>query len=186
MFGTRCLATAGCKVTVVPATASAEEILEREGLEVERYEAAPGKVTIVSRLKASGTPVAKPIVPETIVKTPHPGEVNAEDFTLENVLKHWTDIVKRTNPPSARMSLKNASVTAVEDKSLVLSFPSAFHRDKVNDVNSSRAIEEILQDIFKRPVRIDCRLETVRPAAASSTPATDTDLVDAAKEVFGM
>jgi DNA polymerase-3 subunit gamma/tau len=131
-------------------------------------------------------PVAKPAAPEAIAKTPHPGEVNAEDFTLENVLKHWTDIVKRTNPPSARMSLKNASVTAIEDKCLVLSFPSAFHRDKVNDVNSSRAIEEILQDIFKRPVRLDCRLETVRPAAASSTPATDTDLVDAAKEVFGM
>jgi hypothetical protein len=84
------------------------------------------------------------------------------------------------------MSLKNASVTVIEDKCLVLSFPSAFYRDKVNDVNSSRAIEEILQDIFKRPVRLDCRLETVRPAAASSTPATDTDLVDAAKEVFGM
>ncbi|HRH93244.1 MAG TPA: DNA polymerase III subunit gamma/tau [Candidatus Peribacteria bacterium] len=130
------------------------------------------------------TPVAaaKPAAAEP-AKTPHPGEINAEDFTIENVMKHWLDIVKRTTPPSARMSLKNAAVTAIEDKTLVLSFPSAFHRDKVKDVNSSRAIEEILLDIFKRPVRIDCRLETLRPAPAA--PA-DTDLVDAAKEVFGM
>jgi acetylornithine deacetylase/succinyl-diaminopimelate desuccinylase-like protein len=47
---------------VTEAAAFLEEILKREGLAVERYVAWPGKVTILSRLKASGTPVAKPIL----------------------------------------------------------------------------------------------------------------------------
>jgi len=47
---------------VTEAAAFLQGILEREGLEVERYEAAPGKITILSRLKASGTPVGKPIL----------------------------------------------------------------------------------------------------------------------------
>jgi acetylornithine deacetylase/succinyl-diaminopimelate desuccinylase-like protein len=47
---------------VTEAAAFLQGILEREGLPVERYEAKPGKITIVSRLKASGTPVAKPIL----------------------------------------------------------------------------------------------------------------------------
>lgn len=116
-------------------------------------------------------------------KAAKPGIIHAEDLSLQGVLKHWTEIVKRTTPPSARMSLKNASVTAVEGKTIVLTFPSAFHRDKVSDVNSSRNIEQVLQDIFKVPVRIQCKLEAITGTAVTES---DTDLVDAAKEVFGM
>jgi acetylornithine deacetylase/succinyl-diaminopimelate desuccinylase-like protein len=47
---------------VTEAAAFLEGILEREGLEVERYEAAPGKITIVARLKPTGAPAAKPIL----------------------------------------------------------------------------------------------------------------------------
>src|SRR5262245_4716480 len=47
---------------VTEAAAFLQGILEREGLTVERYEAAPGKVSLVARLKAAGTPVGKPIL----------------------------------------------------------------------------------------------------------------------------
>ena len=47
---------------VTEAAAFLQGILEREGLAVERYEAAPGKITLVARLKAQGTPVGKPIL----------------------------------------------------------------------------------------------------------------------------
>lgn len=147
------------------------------------------------------TAVHKPVAPAARVteKTPvrtelpakHPEEqkpaksgiLHAEELSLENVLRHWADIVKRTTPPSARMSLKNASVSNVDGKTLVLTFPSAFHRDKVSDVTASRNIEQVLHDIFKVSVRIQCKLEAPGSAAIGGA---DTDLVDAAKEVFGM
>src|SRR3989304_127087 len=47
---------------VTEAAAFLQGILEREGLAVERYQAAPGKVTLVARLKAEGTPAGKPIL----------------------------------------------------------------------------------------------------------------------------
>ncbi len=47
---------------VTEAAAFLQGILEREGLAVERYESAPGKVILVARLKAAGTPVGKPIL----------------------------------------------------------------------------------------------------------------------------
>jgi acetylornithine deacetylase/succinyl-diaminopimelate desuccinylase-like protein len=47
---------------VTEAAAFLQGILEGEGLAVERYVAAPGKVTLVARLKAEGTPVGKPVL----------------------------------------------------------------------------------------------------------------------------
>ena len=47
---------------VTDAAAFLQGILEREGLAVERYPAAPGKITLVARLKAQGTPAGKPVL----------------------------------------------------------------------------------------------------------------------------
>src|SRR5512145_3134535 len=47
---------------VTEAAAFLQGILERDGLEVERYESAPGKITVLARLKAAGSPQGKPIL----------------------------------------------------------------------------------------------------------------------------
>jgi acetylornithine deacetylase/succinyl-diaminopimelate desuccinylase-like protein len=47
---------------VTEAAAFLQGILEREGLAVERYESAAGKVTLLARLKAAGSPAGKPIL----------------------------------------------------------------------------------------------------------------------------
>jgi acetylornithine deacetylase/succinyl-diaminopimelate desuccinylase-like protein len=47
---------------VTEAAAFLQGILEGEGLGVERYVSAPGKITLVSRLKAAGTPAGKPVL----------------------------------------------------------------------------------------------------------------------------
>lgn len=113
-----------------------------------------------------------------------PSVIEAEAFTMDTVLKHWTAIVQHTTPPSVRMSLKNATVAKVEGVVITLSFPSAFHRDKVSDIAASRTIEDILHDIFKSQIRLECRLEEATTGLAQSGP--ETSLVEAAEEVFGM
>ncbi len=47
---------------VSEAAAFLQGILEREKISVERYEAAPGKITLVARLKAEGSPAGKPVL----------------------------------------------------------------------------------------------------------------------------
>ncbi len=107
--------------------------------------------------------------------------ITIDDFTLPNVLKHWDTIGKAVTPPSVRMSLKDATVAAADGTTLRLAFASAFHRDKIADTKASRSVEEVLQEVFKKPIRILCALE--KTATASTGPTTD--LVEAAAEVFG-
>ncbi len=160
-----------CKTESTPSRPS--RILSREIPEPVVIQPVANKESI-PEVKNSREPVA--------VKREKSALIEAEEVTLENVMKHWTDIVKAVNPPSARMSLKNGIITRIDGMVILLSFPSEFHRDKVADMKASRNIEDVLESVFKQPVRIKCVLEKdVKPV--QSIP--ETDLAEAAKEVFG-
>ena len=104
-------------------------------------------------------------------------------LSMEGLRKAWPDILQDVRPPSVKMSLKNGRVQAVEDTTVTLSFASAFHRDKVAATEASRALEQAIEAVFKRAVRIHCVLEQQR---ASADPAAEdvVNLADAAAEVF--
>jgi len=110
------------------------------------------------------------------------GIIEAEDLNVGTMLKHWDRLLKEVSPSSVRMSLKDATITSAEDGTVHLTFASSFHRDKVADIKASRAIEEILQSIFLRPIRIRCAVES---STMRIEHAPETDLVEAAAEVFG-
>ncbi len=118
----------------------------------------------------------------TSMKKEAAGLIEAEEVNLENILKHWEAIVKAVTPPSARMSLKNGIISGVEGMTILISFPSAFHRDKVAETKASRNIEDVLYSVFKQHIRIRCVLEKDLKLSRSSA---HTDLAEAAKEVFG-
>jgi DNA polymerase-3 subunit gamma/tau len=107
--------------------------------------------------------------------------IEVDPLDITSTLKHWKEIIDRAQPPSVRMSLKDGSVVLVENDTVHITFSSAFHRDRVAETKASRTIEDLLQDIFKKPVRIRCSLE--RSPLPSHGPSTD--LVEAAQEVFG-
>jgi DNA polymerase III subunit gamma/tau len=115
-------------------------------------------------------------------KEAKPAIIQADDLTVQTVLSHWPEIVKLSSPAAVRMSIKDASVTKIENGMITLAFPSVFHRDRVSETNARRSVEDALQQIFKRPVRIECVLEK---DARSATGGPATDLVEAAGEVFG-
>lgn len=108
--------------------------------------------------------------------------VEADELTVQTVLKNWNDLLKAVTPPSVRMSLKNATISKIEKETIFLSFPSAFHCDRVAETQASRTIEDILLSIYKRPVRIRCMVEKDAP---SLNAGPSTNLVEAAAEVFG-
>lgn len=112
-----------------------------------------------------------------------PAIVEAEDLTVQNILRRWEELLKMVSPPSVRMSLKDAAVSRIEDGTVRLAFASSFHRDKIADTKASRTVEEALQTLFHRPVRIHCVTEKAATRPAASGPATD--LIEAAQEVFG-
>ncbi len=113
----------------------------------------------------------------------HPALVEAPEVTLENMRNAWPIVLKEADPPSVKISLKNARLTSVEGSNVTLTFASAFHRDKVCASEASRTVEAILHTIFKRQLRLQCQLEE----ASKESEGRNEDIVnlaDAAAEIF--
>lgn len=126
-------------------------------------------------------PIPSPVSPAPVPEK-KPSIIEAEDISVQSILRHWEELLGKVTPASVRMSLKDASVSLNTDGSIKLSFASAFHRDKVANVTASRTVEDALHSIFMKPIRIQCSLEAT---AQDSKISPETDLVDAAAEVFG-
>ncbi len=138
---------------------------------------------------------AKPeVAPEKVV-TKEPEEVKenlseavveAIDVSLDTIQDAWPNILSETNPASVKMSLKNGRVSGVKDNTVILHFASAFHRDKVQQVEASRAIESVLEKMFKAELRIQCELEDSASTGVSEVPKEQevVNLADAAAEIF--
>jgi hypothetical protein len=140
------------------------------------------KLTIQSPEREAMTPKDAVSAPPPQAAETKSALVEAEEFTAAAVLTHWASILEQVHPASVRMSLKDASVAAVEKDAVRLTFSSSFHKDRVAEVKASRAVEDILSALFKKPVRILCLMEKDLKAADQGPT---TDLVEAAAEIFG-
>lgn len=121
-------------------------------------------------------------VTEEEKEAPSAAIVEAPDITLENLKLAWPEIVSQATPASVKMSLKDGRIDRLEDKKVVVSFSSTFHRDKVADTDASRTVEEIMEKIFKRSLRLEC---TLGEKAGDHTPDEDAvNLAEAAGEIF--
>ncbi|MDD4319392.1 MAG: DNA polymerase III subunit gamma/tau [Candidatus Peribacteraceae bacterium] len=105
--------------------------------------------------------------------------LEAPDLTLAAVQALWPSIVQQATPAALKMSLKNGRVTGVTAKGITLTFGSIFHKERVRQNDAIRSVEQLLQQQFKRPVRLECTAEEERGV----TPLADTNLVDMAEAV---
>ncbi len=113
---------------------------------------------------------------------PGPAIVEAPELTITSIRNSWPHVIRDLSPASVKMSLKNGHVHSLEGNKITLGFASAFHRDKVAKTDSSRAVEEILEKIFKRQLRIECILETEEKGTGANKEMVN--LAEAAAEVF--
>jgi DNA polymerase-3 subunit gamma/tau len=111
-----------------------------------------------------------------------PTTFEAPALTMQEVEKSWARILQDVTPASTKMSLKNARPHSIRGNILVLTFGSAFHRDKVGHTDSARGVEEVLEKVFKKPIRIECLLEEERGPVPHETESVN--LADAASEIF--
>lgn len=128
-----------------------------------------------SEPEAEAPKKASPIETESTI-------VQAPEFSRESVKQMWPEILKKIATPPVRMSMKDATLGTIDGNTIELVFASSFHKDKVADTTASRQVEEVLQEVLKRPARIRCILEKDQKRAPAGP---ETDLVEAASEVFG-
>ena len=104
------------------------------------------------------------------------------DPTMENMKKQWTTIVKETTPPAVRMSLRNGFIRDIEGTTVRIAFESAFHRDKVAATEACRAVEKVMEKIFRQQLRLECILEEENGEQADEN--SSVNLAEAASEIF--
>ncbi|MEI8230663.1 MAG: DNA polymerase III subunit gamma/tau [Candidatus Peregrinibacteria bacterium] len=140
-------------------------------------------------------PKQKDPAPEAPTETPPPApteesslstaEIEAPDVTMETVRSAWPKIIADASPPSVKMSLKNGEITTIEGETITVSFTSSFHRDKVASPDASRSVEQLLQNKFKRHLKLSCILEKSGDSTKSTVASEDlVNLAEAAAEIF--
>ncbi len=111
--------------------------------------------------------------------------VEAPELSLESLQSQWDAIVAQTTPASVKMSLKSGQLSKLEGAKVVVAFSTEFHRDTVAKTEASRKVEEVMERIFKRNLRLACVLQSESQiAAAVSTQDDSINLADAAAEIF--
>lgn len=108
--------------------------------------------------------------------------VEAPEVSLENLKEAWPEILKETKPAPVKMSLKNGHIHAFEGNRVTVSFSSSFHRDKVAETEAARAVEDVMERIFKKSLRLECVLE--QGEDDEGTPEKKVNLAEAAAEIF--
>ena len=131
--------------------------------------------TATADTRPTETDATKSSTPEAMLEAP--------ELTANTIRDHWTGLVRDITPPSLKMSLKNSHIHGVHDGKITLAFSSSFHRDKVAKTEGARAIEEALEKIFKRQLRIECILEQ-EEGAPRGPDKEMVNLAEAAAEVF--
>lgn len=125
---------------------------------------------------------------ETRAVPASPAIVEAPELTMSSIRDHWPAVLNGISHPSLKISLRNGHVHALNvaasgGNKLTLGFASAFHRDKVAKTDAARSIEQILENIFKRSLRIECILEEEEKGPGGPDKEM-VNLAEAAAEVF--
>jgi len=85
--------------------------------------------------------------------------------------------------------LKAATPLGMKGETLSVGVYYQFHKEKLENLKTSQALEEICAEVMGKPLKLNYSLTEKRPVKPSEDPplddATDSDILEAAKEIFG-
>jgi DNA polymerase-3 subunit gamma/tau len=84
----------------------------------------------------------------------------ASGVTLEKIRLNWARILAEIRPHnrSAEALLRSGSAEAVEGNVVVLGFPYAFHKERVEEPKCQALVEQVFSRVLGNPCRIKCIL----------------------------
>ena len=157
----------------------------------------------VHRRAAPAPQPPSPSVPPPEEEVSPPDRQPAGDApSLEEIQGRWQELLSAIRPRNLSLEalLRSGRPVGVEGGAVLIGFAHQFHKGKVEEETNRRTVEEVLAQLFGRPVRVRCVLAPTasspqrrpprRPATPSksspppSTPADDR-LIQAAVEKLG-
>ncbi len=100
--------------------------------------------------------------------------------SLERLVANWTQIRRDVKTANTRIAalLASADPSVIRDDQVVLVSPYEFHRNKLNEDNARRIVEDVIARYMGTTLQLVCvdpedRLAQARPAPAASTTTID-------------
>jgi DNA polymerase-3 subunit gamma/tau len=109
--------------------------------------------------------------PSSAEETPTGGKAPpASGVTLEEVRLNWAHILAEMRPHSLQVEalLRSGRAEAVEGKVVVLGFPYAFHKERVEEPKCQALVEQVFSRVLGTPCRIRCVF--VSKSSSKTTP----------------
>ncbi len=143
--------------------------------------APPRSPTPRAKRPAPSQPSPTPSVAPEPERSEESATVVAPELSFDAVVRAWPQIVAAAEPPYVRMSLKNGQPMKLEGDTIVVRFASAFHRDKASAAEGGRSVQDAIERIFKRPLKLTLVVDAeTRPVHTGG----EVNLAEAALEVF--
>lgn len=94
-------------------------------------------------------------------------------LTLRMVQDRWSEVLNVLRPRDLSLEalMRSCEPVGVEQDEIVLGFSHKFHRSKVEEDDKKRALEDVLSELFGRPLRVRCLLADSRQAASEQQPS---------------
>ncbi len=105
-------------------------------------------------------------------------------LSIVDLRRLWPEILKSVQPASARMSLPNGQLHALEGTTLVLRFASNFHREKASAPEGLRSVLSAITAATGQQLNIKTVLDTEIAEPPPEPPAHDVDLASAVSDIF--
>ncbi len=143
----------------------------------------------IPNVPSSESPVS-PLRPPIAALTSSPSDSSTSSksstssvLSLDLIRSHWTSVMEKVEPASARMSLKNGRLFTLEGVTLTLAFSSSFHRDKASAKEGLHSLEKALEAAIGSLLIVKCELGTELQGPAPES-VYDVDTAAAALDVF--
>jgi DNA polymerase-3 subunit gamma/tau len=128
-------------------------------------------------------------VEEKKVESALPAE--KKEFTQESVGvvndDIWKKILSEIHPVNASIEglLRASRPVGYDGKTLTLGVFYKFHKERLEDINHKKILEDVIAKVLNSPTRIICTLVEPPPKEPVLTESKDNDIIKAAEEIFG-
>lgn len=109
-----------------------------------------------------------------------------QDFDLGAIVDRWAEVLSRIKEynHSLLSSLRLGRIVRLEGQELILAFPYSFHKETIEARKNRIVVEQVLEDVFSKPLKIKVFLE--REVDKEPEPhEASSDLVSEAIKILG-
>ncbi len=83
--------------------------------------------------------------------------------TFDDIKNKWNNVIEEISKKNHSLSfiLKMSQLQNLQDGRLYISVPYSFHKDKINEINTKKTIEQALTNFFSEHIPLVCEVATV-------------------------